>query len=98
MAISCELFSSVPFPIVVTDKYGKVIYKNESTRKHLPRVRCGAKIAPHLANPEEVFSGVESFPVFPNVTPYSKAFVFRKTTTDGLYLVFSLFSVLQSAI
>ncbi len=96
MAISCELFSSVPFPIVVTDKYGKVIYKNESTRKHLPRVRCGAKIAPHLANPEEVFSGVESFPVFPNVTPYSKAFVFRKITTDGLYLVFSLFSVLQS--
>ena len=96
MTISCELFSSAPFPIIVTDKYGKVIYKNESTRKHLPKVKCGAKIAPHLTNPEEVLSGVENFTVFTNVTPYSRAFVFRKTAKDGLYLVFSLFSVLQS--
>lgn len=96
MTVSCELFSPVPFPVIVTDKYGKVVYKNESTRKHLPKIRCGAKIAPHLADPKEVLSGTESFPVFTNVTPYSKAFVFRKAANDGIYLVFSLFSVLQS--
>lgn len=96
MEISCELFSSVPFPVIVTDKYGKIIYKNESTRKHLPKIRRGAKIAPHLADPEKVLSGTESFPVFANATPYSKAFVFRKAAKDGPYLVFYLFSVLQS--
>lgn len=96
MEISCELFSYVPFPTIVADKNGKVIYKNESARKHLPKVRCGANIAPHLANPEEALSGADDFPVFPDSAPYSKAFIFRKNTENGVYLVFSLFSVLQS--
>ena len=95
MQISCELFSSLPFPAIVADESGKVIYKNESARRYLPLVRCGAKIAHHIVDPDDVLCGKADFASFGEIEPYHRSFVLRKAVENDNFLSFLFFPTLQ---
>lgn len=95
MQISCELFSSLPFPAIVADESGKVIYKNESARRYLPLVRCGAKIAPHIVDPDDVLCEKADFASFGEIEPYHRSFVLRKAVENDNFLSFLFFPTLQ---
>ena len=95
MQISCELFLSLPFPVIVTDETGKTIYKNGSTKRYLPSVRCGAKIIPHMTNFDDVIGKTPDFADFGKIEPYHRAFAWRKNVGDDNFIAFIFFPTLQ---